>query len=64
MNSLFACWFEPAQISQPTVFFSHKKPTPVSLNQHQHQHQPANRPEDDHQLLFGSDDLTVKHNHC
>ena len=40
--SLFACWFQPVQTSQPTVFFSHKKPAPVSPNQHQHQ--PANRP--------------------
>jgi len=23
-TSLFACWFQPAQISQPTVFFSKK----------------------------------------
>ena len=40
--SLFACWFQPAQTSQPTVFFSHKKPALASPNQHQHQ--PANRP--------------------
>ena len=43
LNSLFACWFQPAQTSQPTVFSSHKKPAPASPNQHQHQ--PANRPE-------------------
>ena len=40
--SLFACWFQAAQTSQPTVFFSHKKPAPASPNQHQPQ--PANRP--------------------
>ena len=40
--SLFACWFQPAQTSQPTVFFSHNKPAPTSLNQHRNQ--PANRP--------------------
>ena len=39
--SLFACWFQPAQTNQPTVFSSHKKPAPASPNQHQHQ--PANR---------------------
>ena len=33
--SRFACWFQPAQISQPTVFSSHKKPAPASPNQHQ-----------------------------
>ena len=40
--SLFACWFQPAQTSQPTVFFSHKKPAPANPNQHQHL--PTNRP--------------------
>ena len=25
INSLFACWFQPALTSQPTVFSSHKK---------------------------------------
>jgi len=40
--SLFACWFQPAQTSQPIVFSSHKKPAPASPNQHQHQ--PANMP--------------------
>ena len=44
--SLFACWFQPAQTSQPTVFSSHRKPAPASPNQHQHQ--PANRPVPDH----------------
>ena len=39
---LFACWFQPAQISQPTVFSSHNKPTPASSNQSRNQ--PANRP--------------------
>ena len=34
--SLFACWFQPAQTSQPTVFSSHRKPAPASPNQHQH----------------------------
>ena len=40
--SLFVCWFQPAQTSQPTVFFSHNKPAPASLNQPKNQ--PANRP--------------------
>jgi len=31
--SLFACWFQPAQISQPTVFFSYNKAAPASPNQ-------------------------------
>jgi len=30
MLSLFACWFQPAQTSPPTVFFSHRKPAPAS----------------------------------
>jgi len=29
--SLFACWFQPGLISQPTVFFSHNKPAPAGL---------------------------------
>jgi len=29
--SLFACWFQPELISQPTVFFSHNKPAPAGL---------------------------------
>ena len=40
--SPFAGWFQPAQTSQPTVFFSHNKPTPASANQLRNQ--PANRP--------------------
>ena len=39
---LFACWFQPAQISQPTVFFSHNKPAPASPNQPRNQ--PTNTP--------------------
>ena len=42
INNMFACWFQPAQTSQPTVFSSHKIPAPASPNRHQHQ--PANRP--------------------
>ena len=30
-NSLFACWFQPGLISQPTVFSSHNKPVPAGL---------------------------------
>jgi len=30
--SLFACWFQPAQISQPTVFSSHNKLALASPN--------------------------------
>ena len=40
--SLFACWFQPAQTSQPTIFFPHNKPAPTSPNQPRNQ--PANRP--------------------
>ena len=40
--SLFACWFQPAQTSQPTVFSSHNKPVPASSNQPRNQ--PTNRP--------------------
>jgi len=29
--SLFACWFQPGLISQPTMFFSHNKPAPAGL---------------------------------
>ena len=29
--SLFACWFQPWLISQPTMFFSHNKPAPAEL---------------------------------
>jgi len=29
--SLFACWFQPWLISQPTIFFSHNKPAPAGL---------------------------------
>ena len=29
--SLFACWFQPGLISQPTVFSSHNKPAPARL---------------------------------
>ena len=39
---LFACWFQPVQTSQPTVFSSHNKPAPASPNQPRNQ--PANRP--------------------
>ena len=28
--TLFACWFQPAQTSQATVFFSHNKSAPAS----------------------------------
>ena len=41
-TSLFACWFQPAQSSQPTVFFSHNKPALASPNQPRNQ--PANMP--------------------
>ena len=30
-SSMFACWFQPGLISQPTMFFSHNKPAPVGL---------------------------------
>jgi len=40
--TMFACWFQPAQTSQSTVFFSKKKSALASPKQHQHQ--PANRP--------------------
>ena len=40
--SLFACWFQPAQTSQSTVFFSHNKPASANLNQPRNQ--PANKP--------------------
>ena len=40
--SLFACWFQPAQTSQPTVFSSHNKLAPASPNQLRNQ--PANMP--------------------
>ena len=39
--TLFACWFQPAQTSQSTVFFSHNKLAPASPNQLRNQ--PANR---------------------
>ena len=42
INNMFVCWFQSAQISQPIVFSSHKKPAPANPNQHQHQ--PANTP--------------------
>jgi len=29
--SLFACWFQPELISQPTMFSSHNKPAPAGL---------------------------------
>jgi len=38
--TMFACWFQPAQTSQSTVFFSHNKPAQASLNQPRNQ--PAN----------------------
>ena len=41
LYSLFACWFQPAQTSQPIVFSSHNKPAPASLNQPRNQ--PPNR---------------------
>jgi len=28
---MFACWFQPGLISQPTVFSSHNKPVPAGL---------------------------------
>ena len=34
--SLFACWFQPAQTSQPTVFSSHKKPAPAPTSEQAH----------------------------
>ena len=34
--SMFACWFQPAQISQPTVFFSPKKTAPVQTSEQTH----------------------------
>ena len=40
--SLFARWFQLAQISQLTVFSSHNKSAPVNPNQSRNQ--PANRP--------------------
>ena len=30
--SMFACWFQPAQTSQPTVYFSYDKLAPASPN--------------------------------
>ena len=35
---MFVCWFQLVQTSQPTVFFSYSKSTPISSNQ------PANKP--------------------
>jgi len=40
--SLFACWFQSGQTSQPTVISSHNKPAPANPNQPRNQ--PANRP--------------------
>jgi len=40
--TLFACWFQPAQTSQPIVFSSHNKPAPASPNQLRNR--PANSP--------------------
>ena len=36
LKRLFACWFQPTQTSQPTVFSSHKKPAPAPTSEHAH----------------------------
>jgi len=49
---MFACWFQPTQTSQPTVFSSHNKPAPASSNEPRNQ--PANRPIKDWDFLEGN----------
>ena len=52
--SLFACWFQPAQISQSTVFFSHNKPALASPNQ------PRNQPTNTPNVCFAAVTFTMK----